>query len=315
MKYLIIALQIFLAVFVVFGLIPHFLSGFVVYKKLLVRGKKKKWSRDFDPRVKGDLARIYLDAGQWADSYRAYRREVGTENDGLHLHGEYYEFSPTAKRAVIIVPGRTEACRYCCHFAEPYRLLGYNVLTIDNRAHGLSDGRYNEVGFGESRDLIKWGEYLHTECGVEEIILHGICIGACSALFALTNDDCPDYITAMTADGIYRSFYESFRCHLRHHKVPVFPVLQEVTFLLRHIARAEVKNDGPAFRIGKLQKPILFLHSREDHYSLPDAAQSIYDACRAAKELVWFDHGEHSMLRITDPDRYDAAIRAFYLSH
>ena len=71
-------------------------------------------------------------------------------------------------------------------------------------------------------------------------------------------------------------------------------------------------NYGPIDVIDKLQKPLLMLHSREDKYSTPKYAQKLYDkaGCKN-KRLVWFDHGRHSMLRITDTQKYDTAIGEF----
>ena len=54
------------------------------------------------------------------------------------------------------------------------------------------------------------------------------------------------------------------------------------------------------------------LQSREDIYSTPANAQKLYDkAGTTNKRLVWFDHGRHSMLRITDTELYDASVTNF----
>ena len=69
---------------------------------------------------------------------------------------------------------------------------------------------------------------------------------------------------------------------------------------------------GPINVIEKLDKPLLMLHSKEDIYSTPEYAQKLYDlAGTENKQLVWFEKGRHSMLRITDTERYDNAIVAF----
>ena len=54
------------------------------------------------------------------------------------------------------------------------------------------------------------------------------------------------------------------------------------------------------------------LHSKEDKYSTPEFAQKLYDLSGSIKkEIVWFDHGRHSMLRVTDTEKYDASITRF----
>ena len=54
------------------------------------------------------------------------------------------------------------------------------------------------------------------------------------------------------------------------------------------------------------------LHSKEDKSSLPEDAQKLYDlAGTKKKQLVWFEKGKHSMIRITDTEKYDSAIANF----
>ena len=54
------------------------------------------------------------------------------------------------------------------------------------------------------------------------------------------------------------------------------------------------------------------LHSKEDLYSTPEYAQKLYGLAGSdRKELVWFEKGEHSMLRITDTELYDKSISKF----
>ena len=88
----------------------------------------------------------------------------------------------------------------------------------------------------------------------------------------------------------------------------LFPVLM---LYIKVFSGADVVHDGPLWRIDMLKKPILFLHSREDPYSVPEKAVELYTKCQAPKKLVWFDHGGHSRLRLTNTEAYDSAISGF----
>ena len=92
---------------------------------------------------------------------------------------------------------------------------------------------------------------------------------------------------------------------------PRFPIVQGTMAWIRLVSGANVVTDGPLRRIDRLRKPILFLHSREDQYSLPEKAEELYARCTAPKQLVWFDHGAHSRIRINNTERYDEAIVSF----
>jgi alpha-beta hydrolase superfamily lysophospholipase len=296
---------------VVLVLLPALLVSGVIYTVLLVRTSRDKFGRKCSFPDDEEYVRMFNIGLAWGEKWKDRKRDVNIVSDGLHLVGEYYDFG--GKTAVIIIAGRTECLLYSYYFAEPFRRAGCNVLVIDNRAHGLSEGRVSCLGYKEYRDILRWCELLHDELGNEKVLLHGICIGASTALFAATDAHCPDYVAGMSAEGMYVNFYESFLNHLRldRPKAPHFPVLQMTMLMIRLFSGADVVNDGPIKRIGKLKKPILFLHSREDQFSTPDQAELLYENCTAPKQLVWFDRGAHSRIRINNTEKYDETIVGF----
>ncbi len=292
-----------------FALLSTMLISYIIFSVLLVRTRPEKWGHACSMPSDPEILSMYNTGAAWRDKNESVREALYIKNDGLRLYGEYFDFG--YDRAVIILAGRMECCIYACFFAEPYRKAGYNILVIDGRAHGFSEGKYNSVGQKEYRDLLAWGKLLHDEKGVKSILLHGVCIGASTSMFAITDDACPDYFSAITVEGMYVSFYESTKNHMKKDKRPIFPFFYQVMFYIRLILRIDPKNDGPYKRIGRLKKPILFLHGRQDAYSLPPKAEELYAACHADKRLVWFDEGLHSRLRYTNTEQYDAAVTAF----
>ncbi|MCQ2437259.1 MAG: lysophospholipase [Clostridia bacterium] len=301
---------ILLIVLVAGGLLmPSLVVPIIVYTIVFVRTSKKKWTRECSLPDDDEQVRMYAEAEEWAQKNKHAMREVDIVNEGFHLYGEYYDFG--CDRAVIIIAGRTEGLRYSCYFAEPYRRAGFNVLVIDNRSHGRSDGVFNSLGLREYRDILAWGKLLHDECGMKKVVCHGICIGSATALYALTADDCPDYMAGMVADGMYTHFGESMKNHIIERHQPVVPCYQVVMFLVRlHSGRSAIKH-GPISVMGKMKKPILFLNSREDTYSVPEKTVQLVAACNADKQLVWFDKGRHSCLRINAAEKYDQTVMAF----
>ena len=301
---------IVLIVFFALGVLPFVVLSGIIYFTLLVRTSKEKWNRDFSLEEDAEYVAMYREGLRWGERYQSHIREVHTRSGRLNLAAQYFDFG--FDRAVIIIPGRMESCLYCYYFAEPYRAAGYNVLAIDNRAHGNSDGRVCSLGFREYRDLLAWGKTLHDGLGNREVYLHGICIGASGALFALTSPDCPDYFTGMTSDGMYTTFAESFRNHMIEQKRPIFPFFQFCMLWIRLVSGANVVTDGPIYRIHALRRPILMIQSRQDIYSLPEKAEELYAACGSPKkQLSWFDKGGHSRVRCNAPEQYDQAIKDF----
>ncbi len=296
------ALLVQYAIFVILG-------SYIVFAIVLRRGNKNKWTRQCSFPDDPQQRIMYAVGAEWAQANASCKKDLHIVNEGLNLYAEYYDFG--SERTCVIVPGRTEGLCYGYYFAKPYHELGFNILTIDQRSHGLSDGKYNTLGFNEHRDLIAWSRYLHDELGTKSIYLHGICIGSACSLYAMTSEDCPDYIIGMTAEGMYANFFESFVQHAKEKHKKSMLVLNLSNLWFRLFTHCNMKK-GPIDVISSYKKPLLMLHSREDFYSLPERAEALYAACGSdIKQLVWFEHGAHSMLRITDTAKYDASIKDY----
>lgn len=303
-----IVLIIFIVFSVLFGIASIFITAHILFTIHLKRNKPGKWGRDCSCDEPIQIA-MYNEGVVWGEANAEYKKDVHIVSCGLNLYGEYFDFG--FNRAVIMVPGRTEGLRYGYYFAKPYKEKGYNVLTIDQRAHGNSDGTYNTVGFEEHKDVLIWAELLHKDYGVEAVVLHGICIGASCCMFALTSENCPSYMVGMVAEGMYPNFWESFKNHMIELKKPTEPFLSLVNMWMK-LYTGHTMKFGPVDVIGKMQKPLLMLHSKEDLYSLPSEAQNLYEKSASVfKELVWFEKGAHSQLRNADKEKYDGAVREF----
>ena len=308
-----------LFVFIISGIgmwiASYFVASHCVYNATLRRRSKEQWSREMPNDLPEDSKRMYQQGLAWSTENSDKKKDVHIINsDGLNLYGEYYDFGNN--KCVMILSGRTESLRYGYFFAIPYAQNEYNVLVFDPRAHGMSDGEFNTVGFEESKDILCWVNFLQDNFGIRSIVFHGICIGAAAGIFALTSDACPDCVEGIITEGMFPNFAESMKNHLIERKKPVFILYDMINAKMKkHTGHS--MNYGPIDVISKLDKPLLMLHSKEDLYSTPQYAQKLYDLARTEKKsLVWFEHGRHSMLRITDTERYDSAISEFlnYLS-
>lgn len=124
-----------------------------VYQEQLVRTEPEKWGRVCSCPENEEQQAMW-DAGcAWAAHRADKMEEVHIVHDGLNLYGELYHLSES-KRCVLILPGRCECLKYSYYFAPPYERAGCNVLVIDTRAHGKSDGKYNTIGAKESGDVL-----------------------------------------------------------------------------------------------------------------------------------------------------------------
>lgn len=295
-----------------FGIISYFALTFmisvIIYRSLFVRTDPEKWARHVswdDPELKT----MFAEGEKWGQIHDKYRKTLTINSEGFKLVAEYFDFG--FKRTVIIIPGRSESGTYSYYFAEPYRKSGFNVLAVDNRCHGLSEGKYNTLGVKEHKDLINWTNYLHNEFGIDEVIVHGICIGSATAIIALTRDCCSPYLKGMIAEGTYTTFKEIFINQLKKRKKPTWPHTGEVLGLVSCKAGTNVLKYSPINLIDKVKVPVLFLYSKQDSFAKPDKSIELFNKVTSEKRLVWFDKGEHSHIRINNTEKYDSSIEQF----
>lgn len=245
----------------------------------------------------------------WGKENQEYKHEVSVNSNNLKLYGEYFNFG--FDKAVIIIAGRMESCFYSYYFAKPYKEAGYNVLVIDNRAHGFSDGKIACLGCKEYKDILEWGKLLNTKFSINNIVIHGICIGAATGVYVLTDKNCPIYFKALISEGMYTTFYHSFINHMILDKRPIFPFAYGTMFWIWIFTGKNPYTFGPVKFIKKLNKPVLFMHSKKDEFSHADVSGKMYDKCNAPKTVVWFEKGAHSRIRPTFKEQYDNTIVSF----
>ncbi len=284
-----------------------------VYEDQLVRTTPDKWGRTCSFPDDAEQVQMWNDGIAWMEENRNKMTELQIENDGLKLFGEYFDFG--SDRCVIILPGRCESLIYSYYFAPPYQKAGFNVLVVDTRCHGKSNGKYNTIGVKESGDVLAWAKLVHEKYHNQEIYFHGICIGTSSGLFALKADRCPEYLRGLVTEGCYTSFRETFKRHMIALNRPQFPVLQLVMRQIYRHTGTNVYKYKPIRAIRQIRPDcrVLFLYGEKDIFSIPQKSRKLFAACVSEdKKLVWFDKGGHSHLRINNTQKYDQAIVEFF---
>ena len=306
--YIILGIVLFLIISgVVAMLIVTKPIGVKVYEEQLVRNKPGKWIRSCSEPSNEEQLTMWNTGLSWADKHKDVMEEVAIENDGLKLYGEFYNFG--GDRCVIILPGRCECLMYSYYFAAPYEKMGMNVLVIDQRAHGNSEGKYSTIGVKESGDVLKWIELIEERYGIKEIWFHGICVGTATSILIMTSKNCPESVKGLVTEGCFVSFRETFKRHMIDIKKPCFPVLDLVMMNVKKYAGANVYKAAPIKHIGKLNQHILMIYGKQDIFSLPKKSIVLFNKCKSeTKEIVWFDKGGHSHLRINNVEAYDEAI-------
>ena len=105
--------------------------------------------------------------------------------DGLRLHGQLVQ-QPESKGTILLFHGYRSSWAIDFSIVLPYYYsLGYDLLVVDERAHGQSEGDYITFGVHERRDVVTWAQYAAMHFGpAHPLILDGLSMGAATVMLA-----------------------------------------------------------------------------------------------------------------------------------
>jgi pimeloyl-ACP methyl ester carboxylesterase len=206
--------------------------------------------------------------------------------------------------------GRAETCKYCYYFADLYQKNKYNIIVVDPRAAGLSEGKYTGSGILEGKDLDAWIKLVHEKFAIDHFVIHGICIGSVAAIYVAADHN--PYVDAIVLEGPFISFYNVLKQRTKNLGKPTFPVCLQMGLLFKKYAGIDIFKNKPIKAIPKVEVPQLMICGRQDVSSLPKYFDKINEASGSKrKQMVWFDEGAHSHLRIRNLEAYDKAVTDF----
>ena len=239
-----------------------------------------------------------------------------TTFDDLRLHGVFFPAINDAcdkKRVVICMHGYTsKSMQDFTGITDYYFRNGYAMLQPDARAHGESEGEY--IGFGclDRKDLIRWIDWVLEKCGEDtEIILHGISMGASTALMA-SGLELPKQVKGIISDCAFTSPKEVFT-HVLHtmYHLPAFPLIPGADVVNRIFAGYGMDECNAKREVAKSKTPILFIHGEKDTFVPSYMCQELYDCCASEKKMMIVEGAAHGESYYKDTKAYEAAMDEF----
>lgn len=298
-----IYLQIAL-VFLAFWMI----SGYFFFVKSLKNKKRRDY---FDiPYLKKRFRKNQLElVEQWFQSLNVEDMDI-LSFDGLKLHGRYLNHS--AETTVILIHGFKSISARLFEIAKHYyEVFEVNVLLVDLRGHGKSDGNYVGLGYLDSLDLRIWIATLLKKQRSIRIILHGVSMGGATVL-NLSNQSLPNNVKFIVSDC---GFTEAKKvlCHrfTQLTKIPSFPIYYFIAFYYYIFTKYPISKSKPIKRVAESKLPILFIHGDKDDYVPTEMGYQLYKACTSEKELLIVKNAPHTFSYVVEYDNYFNKISDF----
>ncbi|HSK99599.1 MAG TPA: alpha/beta fold hydrolase [Rubrobacteraceae bacterium] len=243
-----------------------------------------------------------------ADAGLAFRTVVFETDDGLLLEGWWVE-DPGAARTAVLVHGWGGG-KYNAHVVETARVYagaGFDVLMLDLRAHGGSEGERVTLGYREVRDVrvaLAWLE--GRGIAPDEVVLHGWSMGGATVLRAAPDTG----VAAVVAESAYADLPPLLGERLPEASgLPAF-LNPGIFFMGRRFLGIDawaVRPEEDARRLYEEEVPCMIIHSRADALVPFEHAEAL---AKAHPEATFWRLEDYDHVRAyTHPDYRERLLR------
>lgn len=231
--------------------------------------------------------------------------------DGLRLHGYYYEKIKGAPVEIMFHGYRSIAIRDFCGALQFTLESGHNVLLVDQRAHGKSEGKCLSFGVNERNDCVLWAKYAAERFGQNTpIILVGVSMGAATVLMA-SELDLPENVVGIVADSSYSSPEAIIKKTISEMHLPVKISYFFANTGARIFGGFDLSSSSAIDAVKNTKLPVLLFHGESDTFVPCEMSREIYNVCNSPKMLVTVAGSDHGLEYLIDKDKYMNGLEEF----
>lgn len=231
-------------------------------------------------------------------------------HDGLTLSGRYYHVREGAPVAIAFHGYRSSPMTDFSGGSEMNFRMGHNLILVDQRAHGSSEGHTIGFGIQERRDCLRWVEYAVERFGPDvKILLYGISMGGTTVLMA-SGLELPEQVRGIVADCPYASAREII-CRVAQRKgLPCKLCWPFVKIGARVYGGFDIEETDATEAVRDAKVPILIIHGEDDGF-VPCEMSDIQDHNPDRITRVTFPGADHGISYLVDPGRYTQVVTDF----
>lgn len=297
-----------IAIFIFLLLIALAMAGYYIFTSVFIN----KEQEPMDPALidsESDMMRptarklyAYIEPLKEKMKQLPFKRIETMSFDGYKLIGYLLEGNP--EEVVICVHGyKSDIYSDYADKIKIYQDRGSTVLLVNDRAHGESEGKY--LGFSEHdrQDVSRWVDKINTLYEDPRIYLHGVSMGGATVVHCanmhLKNvcgiiDDCGFNSIIGITKALMKDVYH----------VPYFPLGYVAWFWSIVLNRVSFNTSIGEQCAYESDVPIVFIHGKEDHFVPCRMSISMYEACRAPKELHLIEGCGHAAAYMIATEEY-----------
>ena len=208
---------------------------------------------------------------EWVVNARTPRRIQVRSDDGTALAGRMIPGTKRLRPWVLMLHEFGGSWRDSLAFSRIYAAHDCNIMLVDMRAHGESEGEWAGSGWLDRRDVIAWCSWIIARTGEEaQIIIHGVGMGATAALFAAEEEDFPIQVRAIVSDSAYTDVWNETALRLGKGFAKPQPMLDLYRIMLEKSKGGYDLGKGNVLpSIQSISTPLFIMHGEEDACTPP----------------------------------------------
>ncbi len=281
------------------ALLWYMLFGMIVFNMTFAKRKMSKKRRLQNAEYYG------IDLEWW--NRHPFDKVKIKNKDGLELVG--FLHNAHSDKTAIIVHGYMSNHSEMQGICDFYLRRRFNVLAVDNRAHGESEGRCIGFGYYDRLDLLLWIEYVNKNIG-GKIVLQGLSMGA-TAVCCVSGEDLPKNVVAIVSDCGFANGDRQVSYVNRQNKVPQI-IKKHLYSYLKRVHGFDMNKVDATKIVCKTKVPILFIHGDADNFVPFENMEILYNATPENKRDKYVVSGAgHALAMKTAGKAYEKRIDKF----
>ena len=236
---------------------------------------------------KNTYKRIEIDSGEENEwfAHSVKDDDFLDSYDGLKLHALRICNHPEGHKWLILAHGIGTYSGSMLKYLYEADHEGFNVLAVDLRGCGMSEGKYTGLGWNEHYDIISWINYVVNIDPLSQIALMGINFGA-SAVMNVVGDYIPSNVKCAVEDGGFSGVKEILTSGIkRFYKVDGKPFLPMIDIYVKQFLHYSIYDVSIAHQLAQSITPMLFMHGNKDDMIPASMMFDNYYACNAEKDM------------------------------
>ena len=290
-------------------------TSYVCFRIVFYVPRKQEAPSDELPVPEGKIYEPYHPLmKQWILEARSFPYEdcYIKSHDGLTLHAKYFEYAPGAVTEIMFHGYRGSAERDLSGGIQRCFSLGRNILLVDQRTNGGSEGHVISFGINEHRDCLAWVDFAVKKFGPDvKLVLTGISMGASTVLMA-AGKPLPENVVGVLADCGFSSAEKIIKKCAKDIHCPAFLIYPFIKLGAKLFGHFDLEEYTPLKAMKTCKIPVIFFHGEDDTFVPYEMSREIYDACTSPKRIVTVPKAGHGLVYLVDNSGYFQAVTEFF---